>query len=38
VARWDVRDGAPAWAQVAAVISLTCWIGAIACGRLLAYL
>jgi hypothetical protein len=38
VARWDVGGGAPAWARVAAVISLTCWIGAIACGRLLAYL
>jgi hypothetical protein len=38
VAGWDVGGGAPAWARVAAVISLTCWIGAIACGRLLAYL
>lgn len=38
VARWDVGGGAPTWAGIAAVISLTCWVGAIACGRLLAYL
>ncbi|HSB40547.1 MAG TPA: hypothetical protein VLK28_01855 [Methylomirabilota bacterium] len=38
VARWDAGARAPAWAGIAAVISLACWIGAIACGRLLAYL
>ena len=38
VARWDVAAATPTWARVAAVVSLTCWAGAIACGRLLAYL
>jgi len=37
VARWDLRSATPAWAKAAAALSLTCWIGAIACGRLLAY-
>lgn len=37
VARWEVRAATPAWARVAAVTSLACWIGVIACGRLLAY-
>ena len=37
VIRWDVGLGPPAWARVAATVSLACWIGAIACGRLLAY-
>ncbi|MEX2220484.1 MAG: hypothetical protein WEG40_01685 [Candidatus Rokuibacteriota bacterium] len=37
VARWDVAAGTPAWAKSAAVVSLACWIGAISCGRLLAY-
>jgi hypothetical protein len=38
VGRWDVGVGAPGWARVAASLSLACWIGAIAGGRLLAYL
>jgi len=38
VARWDVAAGTPTWAKLAAVLSLACWTGAIACGRLLAYL
>jgi len=38
VARWDVGVGIPARVRLAAVVSLVCWIGAIACGRLLAYL
>jgi len=38
VLRWDVGLGTPAWARLAAVLSVVCWIGAIACGRLLAYL
>jgi hypothetical protein len=37
VIRWDVGSGPPAWARVAATVSLAGWIGAIACGRLLAY-
>ena len=37
VARWDVAAGTPTWARLAAVLSLVCWIGVIACGRLLAY-
>lgn len=37
VARWNISAGAPAWARLAAVVSLACWIGTIACGRLLAY-
>ena len=38
VARWDVHAPVPAWAKVAALLSLLCWTGAIICGRLLAYL
>jgi hypothetical protein len=38
VTRWNLGAAAPTWARVAAVVSLTCWIGAITCGRLLAYL
>jgi hypothetical protein len=38
VIRWNVAAGAPTWARAAALISLTCWVGAITCGRLLAYL
>ena len=37
VARWDVSAGTPAWARLAAVLSLGCWTATIACGRLLAY-
>lgn len=37
VARWEVRTATPAWARLAAVTSLACWVGVIACGRLLAY-
>jgi len=37
VAGWDVAAATPAWARTAAVLSLLCWSGAIACGRLLAY-
>ena len=37
VACWDVAAGTPTWARLAAVLSLVCWIGVIACGRLLAY-
>src|SRR5882762_8006170 len=36
-AGWDVAAATPAWARTAAVLSLLCWSGAIACGRLLAY-
>ena len=36
--RWDVTSSTPAWPRIAAGISLTCWAGAITCGRLLAYL
>jgi len=35
--RWDVGLGTPAWARLTAAVSLVCWIGTIACGRLLAY-
>jgi hypothetical protein len=38
VAGWDRRSPTPARARVAAVTSLACWAGVIACGRLLAYL
>jgi hypothetical protein len=38
VGRWDVGVGTPGWARLAGALSLVCWIGAIACGRLLAYL
>ena len=37
VARWNVDAPAPPAARLAAVLSLTLWIGVIACGRLLAY-
>ena len=37
VGRWDVGVGTPGWARFAATLSLVCWVGAIACGRLLAY-
>jgi hypothetical protein len=37
VTRWDVAAGTPAWARMAAVLSLACWTGAICCGRLIAY-
>ena len=37
VARWNISAGTPAWARLAAVVSLVGWIGAIACGRLPAY-
>lgn len=37
VAGWEVGRGTPVWARTAATVSLACWIGAIACGRLLAY-
>jgi len=38
VARWDRQVRVPAPARLAAVLSLLCWAGVIACGRLLAYL
>lgn len=34
---WNVEASAPAWAKATAMVSLLCWAGAIACGRLLAY-
>jgi hypothetical protein len=34
---WNVGASAPAWAKATALVSLLCWSGAIACGRLLAY-
>jgi len=37
VIRWDVGPRTPVWARLAATVSLASWIGAIACGRLLAY-
>jgi len=37
VTRWDLGSGTPAGAKAAAALSLICWIGAIAGGRLLAY-
>jgi len=37
VARWNVDAQSPPAARMAAVLSLTLWIGVIACGRLLAY-
>jgi hypothetical protein len=33
---WELHAPTPAWAKVAAGVSLVCWTGAIACGRLLA--
>jgi hypothetical protein len=38
VARWNIAAATPVWARGAAGLSLACWAGAIACGRLLAYL
>lgn len=38
VAAWDRDVAAPGAARAAAVVSLGCWAGVIACGRLLAYL
>jgi hypothetical protein len=38
VGGWDRRAPTPTRARVAAVTSLACWAGVIACGRLLAYL
>jgi hypothetical protein len=35
---WNRGVPTPAAARTAAVVSLACWIGVIACGRLLAYL
>lgn len=37
VARWDVAADPPAWARIAAVLSLALWTGVVSCGRLLAY-
>ena len=37
VIRWNVGLDTPTWARLTATVSLVCWIGAIACGRLLAY-
>jgi hypothetical protein len=37
VADWDIGRSAPAAAQVAAVVSLTSWLGVTVAGRLLAY-
>ena len=34
---WDLDIAAPPSARAAAVVSLVCWAGVIACGRLLAY-
>jgi hypothetical protein len=38
VSAWDRAIAAPGAARVSAVVSLVAWTGAIACGRLLAYL
>lgn len=38
VSEWDLHAPTPPWARAAAAVSLACWTGAIACGRLLAYL
>jgi hypothetical protein len=35
---WNRGVPAPAAARTAALVSLACWTGVIACGRLLAYL
>lgn len=35
---WDTASAAPAPAKAAAALSIALWIGAISCGRLLAYL
>jgi hypothetical protein len=37
VAAWDRNSPAPPAARVAAVASITLWVGVIACGRLIAY-
>jgi hypothetical protein len=37
VYRWNVAVPTPAWAKVAAVLSLLLWTGVVSCGRLLAY-
>lgn len=37
VRRWNVAAATPAWARLAAALSLVLWTGAICCGRLLAY-
>ena len=37
VASWNISAGPPPWPRLAAMVSLTCWVGTIACGRLLAY-
>jgi hypothetical protein len=34
---WDIRSRTPLAARMAAVLSLTLWVGVISCGRLLAY-
>lgn len=34
---WNENDHLPAWAKIAAVVSIILWIAVIACGRLLAY-
>lgn len=38
VAGWDVGAATPPGARLAAALSLVCWTGAVACGRLIAYL
>jgi hypothetical protein len=37
VYRWNMAVPTPAWAKVAAVLSLLLWTGVVSCGRLLAY-
>ena len=37
VKRSDAGDGAPRGAQIAAAVSLSCWVGVIVCGRLITY-
>ncbi|WP_417515782.1 hypothetical protein [Minwuia sp.] len=36
-AGWLLRDARPATLRLHAVLSLTCWLGALACGRLIAF-
>jgi hypothetical protein len=38
VDRWDSGAATPALAKIHALLSLSIWMGVIACGRLLAYL
>jgi hypothetical protein len=38
MAAWGAGQGAPVAARVAACVSLACWLGVVACGRLIAYL